>query len=98
MDSNFVIWVLAILASSLLFISFILLFALLKSNSRIIEINKHLMILIAGKEKTPDTMRALVAADRQPKTNLPGISNKKDEKKKETSANKDYVMSIGGGQ
>lgn len=66
---------------------------LLKVVNRVTETNKHLMIIVAGKDDKPETLRALVASNKPPKKNLPGIAGKKDGDKK--PANTDYKMSIG---
>lgn len=71
-----------------------LLIALLKSSNRIVEINKQLMLLVAGKEEKPESaLRALVALNKPPKGKLKGIADGKKEDKKPT--NIDYTMSIG---
>lgn len=70
-----------------------LLIALLKSSNRIIEINKQLLIVVAGKDGKSEALRALVASNRPPQKVIPGIADgkKKDNKPKNT----DYTMSIG---
>ena len=71
-----------------------LIIALLKSSNRIIEINKQLMILVAGKEDKPESaLRALVALNKPPQGKLKGIADGKKEDKKPT--NTDYTMTIG---
>lgn len=71
-----------------------LLIALLKSSNRIVEINKQLLIVVAGKNEKPETLRALIASDRPPRKNLPGIAGKK-KAKDDKSKNIDYTMKIG---
>lgn len=61
--------------------------------NRLAEVNKQLMILVAGKDAKPEALRALMASNKPPKKNLPGISGeKKDDKRPK---NTDYTLSIG---
>jgi len=70
-----------------------LLIALLKSSNRIIEINKQLLVVVAGKDEKPEALRALVALNKPPQGKLKGIA---DGKKKDTKpTNTDYTMEIG---
>lgn len=92
------VWVLCIFGSLLVFIVYALLWALLRSNSRFIEVNKQLLIMVAGREGKPEqagaTMRALVASAKPPQGKLSGIADgkkKKDDKLKNTN----YTMEIG---
>ena len=65
----------------------------LKVVNRLVEVNKQLLIVVAGKEAKPEALRALVASARQPKKNLPGISGpKKDDK---GPKNTNYTLEIG---
>ena len=71
-----------------------LLIALLKSSNRIIEINKQLLVVVAGKNEKPESaLRALVALNKPPQGKLKGIADGKKENKKPT--NVDYQMTIG---
>ena len=60
---------------------------------KMIDTNKQLMILVAGKEGKPETLRALVASQKPPQKNLKGIAsgNKKDKK----PANTNYTLEVG---
>lgn len=77
----------------LVLLAYILLFALLRSNERITETNKQLMILVAGKETKSDALRALVASAKPPQGKLEGIAPRK--KKEEKSSNTDFAMKVG---
>ena len=60
---------------------------------KMIDTNKQLMILVAGKEGKPETLRALVASSKPPQKNLKGIaSGKKKDKKPE---NTNYTLEVG---
>ena len=70
-----------------------LLIALLKSSGRILEMNKQLMIIVAGKEPKPESaLKALVALNRPSQGKLKGIADEKKEDKKST--NTDYQVKI----
>ncbi len=87
------ITMLSVFCGVLVLFSIALLIALFKSSNRIIEINKQLLIVVAGKEEKPEsTLRALVESNKPPKKVLPGIVEKK---KDEKSKNVDYKMKIG---
>ncbi len=72
----------------------ILLGALVISNGRLADTNKQLMILAAGKEAKPETLRALVASQKPPQGKLKGIAIEPVKKKEPT--NKDFTLNIGG--
>lgn len=95
---NTLILFLSVFAVVLMFIVYALLWALLRSNSRLIEVNKQLLILIAGREGRPEqagaTMRALVASDKPPRGKLRGIAGDK-KKKDDKTKNTNYTMEIG---
>ncbi len=55
--------------------------------------NKQLMILVAGKEGKPETLRALVASSKPPQKNLKGIASGKKKDKK--PANTNYTLEVG---
>ncbi|KKN45587.1 hypothetical protein LCGC14_0681520 [marine sediment metagenome] len=65
---------------------------LLKVINQLTETNKQLLIVVAGKDDKPESLRALVASNKPPKKVLPGIVDKKKEKESE---NVDYKMTIG---
>ena len=85
---------LSVFAGILVLFSTALLIALLKSTSRIIEVNKQLLIVVAGRDDKPESLRALVASNKPPQKPLKGIATGK---KSEKPANTDYVMEIGVG-
>ena len=66
----------------------------LKLINRLVETNKQLLIVVAGKETKPETLRALVASNKPPQGKLKGIANEKD--KKESPVNTDYTLAVGG--
>ena len=85
---------LSVFCGILVLFSIALLIALLKSSNRIIEINKQLLVVVAGKNEKPESaLRALVSLDKPPRGKLKGIA---DGKKKDTKpANTDYTVAIG---
>lgn len=83
-----VVWLLALTS--------ILAIVLLNTIKRLADTNKQLLILIAGKEGKPETLRALVASEKPPQGKLRGIATGKKEDKK--PKNTDYTMQIGQGQ
>lgn len=87
------ITMLSVFAGILVLFCIALLIALLKSTSRIIEVNKQLLIVVAGQNQKPEALRALVASNRPPQKVIPGIADgkKKDDKQKNTN----YTMSVG---
>ena len=91
---EFLIALLSIFAGVLVLFSIALLIALLTSTNRIIEINKQLMIIVAGKDAKPETLRALVASSKPPQGKLKGIATGEKEDKK--PVNKDYTLVVGG--
>ena len=88
-----VIIALLILAGLLAISGIALLMVGLKLINRLVETNKQLLIVVAGRDDKPDSLRALVASNKPPKKVIPGITNaaKKDTKLE----NSDYKMSIG---
>ena len=70
---------------------------ILKLVNQLAEVNKQLLILVAGREGKPEqagaTMRALVASSKPPQGKLRGIAEKK--KKDDKLKNTDYVMELG---
>ena len=56
------------------------------------DMNKDLMILLGTRDVGPDVGRALVAASRRPKKEIPGVA--KEAKKDEES--KGYTVVVGG--
>ena len=87
------ITMLSVLCGILVLFCIALLIALLKSSNRIIEINKQLLVVVAGRDGRPEALRALVALNKPPQGKLKGIADKKKKDAKPT--NTDYTMSIG---
>lgn len=71
----------------------VFLIALCKSFNSIMGMNKKLLILVMGREKNIEGLRALVASEKPPQGNLRGIATK--DKKDVKPKNTDYTMSIG---
>lgn len=90
--SNLIL-ILSIFTGFLVLIVYALLWALLRSNSRLIETNKQLLIIVAGKETKPEALRALVATNKPPQKVIPGIAGEKKKEKKTTNTN--YTLEIG---
>ena len=68
------------------------LFAIILVN-RLVEVNKQLMILVAGKdEKSGSALGALVALNKPPQGKLKGIADGEKDRK---PANTDYTIAIG---
>ena len=87
------ITMLSVFCGVLVLFSIALLIALLKSSNRIIEINKQLLLVVAGKDEKPETLRALVASNKPPQKVIPGIAGNKTKDGK--PKNTDYTMEIG---
>jgi len=85
--------ILSIFCGILVLFCIALLIVLLKSSNRIIEINKQLLIVVAGKDSKPEALRALVASNKPPQGKLKGIATRK--KKDDKPKNTDYTMEIG---
>lgn len=86
---------LLLLAGFLVGQSFVILGLFRQAVNRLAEVNKQLLIVVAGKEEKPESaLRALVASSKPPQGKLGGIANKKakDDKPKNTN----YTMSVGG--
>ena len=67
---------------------------LLKVINQLTKVNEQLLIVVAGKDKKPESaLRALVALNKPPQGKLKGIADGKKEDKKPT--NTDYQMTIG---
>ena len=82
-----VIGLLALFAITLLMVE-------LRIVNRLVEANKQLLIVVAGKDQKPEALRALVASAKPPQKKLKGIAgDKKDKSKKPENTN--YTMSIG---
>jgi len=83
-----------IIISALVVVMFVILAgALVISVGRLNETNKQLLIVVAGQEGKPETLRALVASAKPPQGKLKGIAGAK--KKEDKPKNTDYQMSIG---
>lgn len=89
---EFLIILLSIFAGILVLFSIVLLIALLTSTNRIIEINKQLMIIVAGKDAKPETLRALVSSSKPPQGKLRGVATGTKDIK---SDNTNYTLSVG---
>jgi len=90
-----VIYALLILIGLLALFAIALLVAELRVVDRLIEVNKQLLLLTAGKEAKPEALRALIASAKSPRKNISGIADKGKKDTKPT--NTDYTMSIGVG-
>ena len=91
---NLVIYVLIAVIVLLATFAVIHLRTQLKVVNRLMEVNKQLILLTAGKEAKPEALRALVASEKPPQGNLKGIATGgKKEKKKPT--NIDYTLTVG---
>jgi len=85
---------LLILAGLLVVQSFFVLRLFEQAIKRLAEVNKQLLLVVAGKEKNPESaLRALVALNKPPQGKLKGIADGKKEDKKPT--NIDYQVKIG---
>lgn len=93
MDMAIIIPMVIIISALIVVIITILLGALVLSNGRLVDMNKQLMLLVAGKEAKPEALRALVASNKPPQKKLKGIANEKG--KKESPVNTDYTLVIG---
>lgn len=60
---------------------------------QITDTNKQLLIVVAGKDEKPETLRALVASNKPPQGKLKGIAT--DKKKDKKPENTDYTMQVG---
>lgn len=76
----------------LLALASILVIALLSTVKRLTDTNKQLLILLAGREVKPETLRALVASDRPPQGKLKGIATGKQQ---DGPKNTNYTMAVG---
>ena len=73
----------------------ILLIALLRVVNRVAEVNRQLIILVAGQNEKPEALRALIASAKPPQGKLRGIAGGDKKTKTENPANTNYTMSIG---
>ena len=58
---------------------------------QITDTNKQLILLVAGQNEKPETLRALVASNKPPQKVIPGIASGKKDK----PINTDYTLKIG---
>ena len=66
----------------------------LKVVNRLMDVNKQLLIVVAGKEPKPESaLRALVVSNKPPQGAIPGIAGKKEEVKKTMNTN--YTVEVG---
>lgn len=84
---------LLILVGLLVVQSFFVLRLFEQAVKRLAEVNKQLLVVVAGKDEKPEALRALVALNKPPQGKLKGIANGKEKGKKPT--NIDYTLSIG---
>lgn len=69
--------------------TFVLLVTLIR---QMLETNKRLLIVVAGKEEKPEhALRALIASEKPPQKNLKGIATKTEKK----STNTNYALTVG---
>lgn len=90
--NTLILWAL-ILAGLFGIFSYVLLMVLLKVVNRLTEVNKQLLIVVAGKDEKPEALRALVASNKPPQGKLKGIAT--DKKKDKKPENTDYVLEVG---
>ena len=69
----------------------VFLLILLKVINRLVEVNKQLLIVVAGKDSKPEALRALIASAKPPQGKLKGIANEKNKK----PTNTDYMLEVG---
>ena len=84
---------LLILAGFLVIQSFVILGLLRKAVNRLAEVNKQLLIVVAGQNQKPGALRALAAACKPPQGKLKGIADEKKKDKKPENTN--YIMEVG---
>lgn len=87
------IYALLVIIGLLALFAIALLVAELRVVNRLAEVNKQLIILVAGKESKPEALRALVASNKPPQGKLKGIANEKKKEKKPTNTN--YTLEVG---
>jgi|GEM_PF-1596819 len=82
----------AVLGAILIYAFVIILFRVI---NRLAEVNRQLLIVVAGKDDKPESLRALVASSKPPQGKLKGIANGGKKVEKEKPKNIDYTMEIG---
>ena len=87
------IYVLLIIIGLLALFAIALLVAELRVVNHLAEVNKQLLVVVAGKDEKPEALRALVALNKPPQGKLKGIAGEK--KKDNKPKNTDYTMEIG---
>ena len=90
---SILIYVLLIMIGLLALFAIALLVAELRVVNHLAEVNRQLLIVVAGKDQKPEALRALVASNKPPQGKLKGIA--KNKKKNIKPTNTDYTMSIG---
>ena len=90
---SIVIYVLLTLIGLLALFAIALLVAELRVVNRLAEVNKQLLIVVAGKDEKPGALRALIASNKPPQGKLRGIASK--QKKENKSENTNYTMEVG---
>jgi len=73
--------------------SCILLMVLLRVTNRLADVNKQLLIFLAGKEPKPEALRALITSDKPPQGKLRGVGGEK--KKEDEGGNTNYTIKAG---
>ena len=69
---------------------------LFKVIGRLVETNKQLLIVVAGRDEKPEVLRALVASNQPSRKNLAGIAGtQKGKNDKSKSTNQNYTMKVG---
>lgn len=92
---SILIYVLLALIGLLALFAIALLVAELRVVNHLAEVNKQLLIVVAGKDEKPESaLRALVALNKPPQGKLKGIADGK-KKKDEKPANINYTMGVG---
>ena len=76
----FLVYVLLVVIGILAIFAATLLVAELNVVNRLMDTNKQLILLVAGQNEKPETLRALVASAKSPKKVIPGIADKKKKK------------------
>lgn len=90
---SILIYVLLVMIGLLALFAIALLVAELRVVNRLAEVNKQLLVVVAGKDEKPEALRALVALNKPPQGKLKGIANGKEKDKKPT--NTDYMLEVG---
>lgn len=72
----------------------VLSYVLVKAVTHLAEVNKQLLIVVAGKDQKPEALRALVATNKPPQGKLKGIAG--DGKKQDSKTkNVNHTIEVG---